>query len=1212
MNRGLTTAVILLALAPACGGSEPAPKAGPLVSAPFDVTSAIRRVGRAFRRDAAGGAWVGGQRGYAARFDGTLELRPTPAPETAFRVALGSIRRGGRDVVAATALRPAPIAGADGELLVPYGKVTEQIRNQEGGVEQSWLFSEAPAGQGDVVVRVAASGLDLLAQTPSGLHFAGVKGFGVRYGNATWIDARGARTPLLTSYAAGVIAITVPSDVLAASAYPATLDPTVSPEMGIDNPVTVPTPEIQSAPAVAFGASSFLVVFEDRRADQGPLLPAPLVAVRVAPDGTVLDPSGIALSPNAAATNPAVAFDGTNWMVVWERGNVIVGARVSQAGTALDPTPFTLVNGLRPALAFGGSNYMLASDQNGVSAVLVSPSGVLQSGAIGIDAEGGEAAVAFNGTDFLVVYSWLMNTPPDVRQEVRARRVSSAGAPLGGGIQLVRTSLSGCTTPNAESKTSVASDGVGWMAMFVNASCNVSSPAGASYVNPDGTAQGAGNFPAASGGTQAADVSFGGGSFVVVYRDRTVKVAAVASTGGSTAPVALTPQDGGTWPALAYGSGSFLVTWRDAAANIVARRVSFAGEPIDNAPTTISRAANQEINAAVAFNGTHYLVVWEDDRQPDGTDIYGARIARDGTVVDADAIRIAGAPGSQTSPAVTSNGTDFFVAWSDKRSGGDAGVRGVRVTAGGVVADATPIDPTIGSGPEDFPAVASDGTGYFLAWANIGSVYGVRVSTAGMVLDSPILFTATAGDRPSVAFNGTEYLAVWSRSSNIYGQRVATNGSLVGVEVPVSIGPTVDLFPAVASDGSGWLVTWRGDWRVRTNRVDAAGNVLDGAGRMVSAVEVEVGTVAWDGLWYWLAFETTGRDIFGRRISATGVPADASDFLIAGAFEPEQRPALSAAGARELLVAYHRHDPLQPFGRTRVRARLLAEPPSGTGGRGGAGGTGGAGTGGRGGVGGAAGFGGAGGTGGAGGGGGSGGAGSGGRGGAGGGGRGGTGGTGGANGVAGAGGFGGTGGAATGGIGGAAGGNVGSGGAGAGGAGGGGGTLGRGGASGGAGGVGGAVGMGGAGGSLGGAGAGGGGRAGTGGGSGTGGAGGVSGGAGTGGIGGAAGGGSSGSGGTSTGGRAGTGGGANTGGRAGTGGAGTGGVTTADAAIDASADAAGSGCGCATGQTPVGEGSAALFVGLMVVVARRSRRRYRRRDRAQADGIPLFRDTVAR
>jgi len=90
--------------------------------------------------------------------------------------------------------------------------------------------------------------------------------------------------------------------------------------------------------AVAAGRSGWLVVWS-RPGGAG----EDLVALRVAPSGEPLDATPIVISRQSGdEQSPAVAFDGQDWLVVWQDHRVgpylnIYAARVSAGGTVLDP-----------------------------------------------------------------------------------------------------------------------------------------------------------------------------------------------------------------------------------------------------------------------------------------------------------------------------------------------------------------------------------------------------------------------------------------------------------------------------------------------------------------------------------------------------------------------------------------------------------------------------------------------------------------------------------------------------------------------------------------------------------------------------------------------------------------------------------------------------------------------------------------------------------
>ena len=98
------------------------------------------------------------------------------------------------------------------------------------------------------------------------------------------------------------------------------------------------------------------------------------------------------------------------------------------------------------------------------------------------------------------------------------------------------------------------------------------------------------------------------------------------------------------------------------------------------------------------------------------------------------------APGNESAPAVTFDGVNYVVAWSDLR-GVTADIYAARVTPAGVVLDPAGLRVSSGTAAETFPTVASLDGGSLIAWqdsrASNLDVYASRVSASGVVL-SPI------------------------------------------------------------------------------------------------------------------------------------------------------------------------------------------------------------------------------------------------------------------------------------------------------------------------------------------------------------------------------------------------------------------------------------------------------------------------------------------
>src|SRR5262245_43489172 len=80
-----------------------------------------------------------------------------------------------------------------------------------------------------------------------------------------------------------------------------------------------------------------------------------------------------------------------------------------------------------------------------------------------------------------------------------------------------------------------------------------------------------------------------------------------------------------------------------ASVSISASAAPFAGPEFKfGAPAYVAAPYGQE-NARIAFNGSCYLVVWDDHRDDTirhSTHIYGTRISTNGTILDPEGIRI--------------------------------------------------------------------------------------------------------------------------------------------------------------------------------------------------------------------------------------------------------------------------------------------------------------------------------------------------------------------------------------------------------------------------------------------------------------------------------------------------------------------------------------------------------------------------------------------
>ncbi len=144
--------------------------------------------------------------------------------------------------------------------------------------------------------------------------------------------------------------------------------------------------------------------------------------------------------------------------------------------------------------------------------------------------------------------------------------------------------------------------------------------------------------------------------------------------------------DGSRWLVTYHSHWSHNSSASDAVYNFVAPDGSFT--PAVNPTTTSGGAGTPD----VAFSGDTYLFVWRSNPLANADNyISGRLMAADGTFLTGN-FTIAQAPGRQLQPTVGWDGTDFLVVWDDQRNqqsfyDGRTDIYGARVSAAGVVLD---------------------------------------------------------------------------------------------------------------------------------------------------------------------------------------------------------------------------------------------------------------------------------------------------------------------------------------------------------------------------------------------------------------------------------------------------------------------------------------------------------------------------------------------
>ncbi|MFT3775395.1 MAG: MYXO-CTERM sorting domain-containing protein [Minicystis sp.] len=920
------------------------------VSRPFDLAGVMKQVHFAYRVE--GDHWTGGHRTYEVLAATTgFAVTPMQAADDARTVAparfeTAYVGRGGARL--ATAKGEGRIE-QDGHLAIVRGAVTEHLQNDEDGVEQSFAFAEEPAGNGDVEVHVRVTGQDYAGETATGHHFVDpITGLGVRYGAATWVDARGERTTLEVAWDGQELVITVPNAVAEGAVYPAVIDPIVGPELGIDQPVYGASSADQTRPAMAASANGYFVVWYDTRG------PQQIYGARLSSAGLLLDPGGIPISRGSfSASNqpPAVTFDGTNYGVAWSgtlgTTKIVRAARVSTSGVVLDPFDISVYSTSTSqisaaSIASDGAKYLVVWSntdifgEHDVRGALVGAADAFVSSSFPLSTAASDQrdpAVAFDGTGYLVVWQDSRNGFYDIY----GARVSKAGAVLdANGISI-------STAANDQKEPAVTFDGSNHFVIWNDGRAGASTPDvyGARVSTLGFVYDTSGIAISQAAGVQSMPaVAFDGTNDVVTWADTRagnsdVYMARVNPSGTVLDPAGVAVSSGAATesaPAIACGGASCFIAWEDNRAgtsyDVYGARVS-GGTVTDGAGILVTTSANDEEAPAVAFDGTNYLAVWQDNRSATW-DIYGARVTPSGTVLDPSGIAISTAIKNQITPRLAWMAPSYLVVWQDTRADfGD--IYAARVDATGAVLDPNGLPIATSASTDARPAVAGDGTNFFVAWsANSNGLRGTRVAPDGSVLDAGgIAIYSSAIDQPSLAFDGVQYLVVWGAGGSVRGSRITPAGALLDGSTGFNI--YAGSRPQVGFNGTSFLTAFWDNVQmgIRGVRVSSAGTVLDPSTLAIAPYQTFVRdqpAMACDSaacLVVWREYRGGYHSIYGGFVDPVGTILNPGGFAIAAPAYQLSMPALAAGGAGHWLVAYQEFLPFTPFGDDRVYARLV-------------------------------------------------------------------------------------------------------------------------------------------------------------------------------------------------------------------------------------------------------------------------------------------------
>jgi len=316
------------------------------------------------------------------------------------------------------------------------------------------------------------------------------------------------------------------------------------------------------------------------------------------------------------------------------------------------------------------------------------------------------------------------------------------------------------------------------------------------------------------------------------------------------------------WQDAAFnGTDNYLVVWHDNRNNnwdIYGSRIGANGSILDtNAFPIINLAGNQGF-PKVSFDGTNYFVIWNDTRYG-GYDIFGTRVSQNGDILDPYGIYISQSSGTEFYSDIAFDGTNYLVVY-DELEVNDYDIYAKRVGPDGQIIDDNPIIVCSSSNDQIYPKVIFTGNYYFVVWIHdTGSdrnIYGARILPDGTVVDTNGFLISGANnlqDAPDLAYDGKRILVVWADARDysnngwdIYGARVLEDGTVLdpdGFKISHTQGWNWEIFPSVTFDGEYFVVSWmdtKNYWDYGGNLYDIYGALVDTNG--VSFQEFSVAT----------------------------------------------------------------------------------------------------------------------------------------------------------------------------------------------------------------------------------------------------------------------------------------------------------------------------------------------------------------------------------
>lgn len=683
-------------------------------------------------------------------------------------------------------------------------------------------------------------------------------------------------------------------------------------------------------PSVAYGGGVYLSVWSDCDREI-------IFGARTSIEGVPLDTIPIPICTTYYNYRPSVAFDGSNFMVVWDNEDDIIGARVSPAGIVLDTIGIIISNAFNdqyePTICFGLTNYFVAwtdcrSGYSSIYGTRVNPEGaVLDSIGIRISPTtlygNSNPVVTFCGSNYFTV--WELDIA-----DIYGARIDQNG------IVLDTSGIVICSNYPSQFP-SVTFDGINFFAVWSDAE---EENLYGRRIDTNGIVLDTGRIKICTfQETYYPAVVFGGSYFFVVWDDyrydldiygtRVNNEGIVIDSVGIPVSYSVNIQ---VYSKVTFDGTNYFVVWwshTEDGSGIYGSRVSPTGMILDPTGILIRTPVYMGYRLIkVIYGDSNYFVLWQEYDSSFNLNLYGCRVNPDGIILDTSGIEISAEYGIGQ-PQVIFGDNNYFVVWTDLRAGFYNDIYGARISSTGEVLDPDGIPISTANDYQRNPQVAFDGANYFVFWVdernggyNNSDIYGARVNTSGVVLDTVGIPISTANHRQdyfSMVFDGTNYMLVWEDEravnfySDIYGARVTQNGVVLDPNgIIISIANDDQYNPQIIFGDNKFFVVWQ-DNRNDNNDIYAArltseGFVLDSAGIPISSGDYSLAflQVIFDGAYYVLVWQKyisgSGTNIYGARLNP--VTARIDTFIVSNEVGIQYEPAIVYGPDNQVFVTY--------------------------------------------------------------------------------------------------------------------------------------------------------------------------------------------------------------------------------------------------------------------------------------------------------------------